>query len=414
MRPCSLRRSDDMKIATLGFDSDILEFVRVIERSPSHMLAGCFDMGDGSSAMAKVTPASFANESWEALLTDNVADLIIVASRPRSSSAIELRDNQLRKIAQGTTPLLLVQPSCQMIVAFELEMIRQDSNCLMIPFHRLLFDPHYDIAKNMVQASNDAALGQVEQLVWDRQSTARDRRSVLEVFTRDAEILRDLLGGVTHVSAMGSSDTDAGFANLGVHLTGQANRLARWSIGPVQDQAGAKLTLVGSGGSAVLQMPDEGDNVVLVHGEPVKAPSDSPFARALQSVEASKRSQTADSLPSWDDACRALELEDAVERSARRGRTIELHNEMVTERETFKSMMAAGGCGLLLWVLMLLLIAGVVEGLQLPFRDSLLWRLWPLYLFAPLGIFLLMQLLQLAVAKPDRKSNESGTVDETE
>ena len=49
----------------------------------------------------------------------------------------------------------------------------------------------------------------------------------------------------------------------------------------------------------------------------------------------------------------------------------------------------------------LLLVAGIVEGLQLPIRDSLFWRLWPVYLAAPLFIFLLMQLLQLAAAKPE-------------
>ena len=42
-----------------------------------------------------------------------------------------------------------------------------------------------------------------------------------------------------------------------------------------------------------------------------------------------------------------------------------------------------------------------MEGLQLPIRDSLFWRLWPVYLAAPLFIFLLMQLLQLAAAKPE-------------
>ena len=100
----------------------------------------------------------------------------------------------------------------------------------------------------------------------------------------------------------------------------------------------------------------------------------------------------------WDEACRSLEVTDAVERSIRRKRTIELYHEQVTEQETFKSVMAAGGCGMLLWVLMLLLIAGVVEGLHLPLRETFIWRLWPVFLFVPLAVFLALSTLAARVS----------------
>jgi hypothetical protein len=98
---------------------------------------------------------------------------------------------------------------------------------------------------------------------------------------------------------------------------------------------------------------------------------------------------------SWEEVCRSLEVTDAVERSAARRRTIELHHEPVTEQETFKSMMAAGGCGMLIWVLLCLLVVGIVEGLKIPLRDTAIWQLWPALMFAPLAVFLALQLLQL-------------------
>ena len=62
--------------------------------------------------------------------------------------------------------------------------------------------------------------------------------------------------------------------------------------------------------------------------------------------------------------------------------------------------MAVGGCGLLLWVLLLLLVAGVVEGLKLPLRHAAIWRLYPVALLAPLAFFIGLQLLKLVFRRP--------------
>ncbi|MBN02037.1 MAG: hypothetical protein CMJ77_23270 [Planctomycetaceae bacterium] len=388
-----------MRIATLGFDEELVEFVRQIERSPKHHLVGSFDAGDGASEIEAISPQTRATaESWEGLLSGTVADLVIVASRPSSAAAVEQRDDQLRKLVQAGTPMLLIQSTCQMIVAFELEMIRQDSKCVMLPYHPMLFHPAYQAIRKLVTDENTEQLGNIEQIIWNRQAVTRDRKTVLDTFTHDAIVLRDLLGNVTRIAAMVSSDSDSGFANLGVQLTGSDEQLARWSIGPVQEHSGAKLTVVGSTGSAVLAMLPNEPCQLSIDGKRKEIKETCPVNAALAWAEEHLAS---DDGSMWDQACRVMELEDAVQRSARRGRTIELYNEMVSERETFKSMMAAGGCGLLLWVMFLLLVAGIVEGLQLPIRDSLFWRLWPVYLAAPLFIFLLMQLLQLAAAKPE-------------
>ncbi|MDG2385575.1 MAG: hypothetical protein P8N76_28155 [Pirellulaceae bacterium] len=401
-----------MKIATLGYDHDLRELIRYVMATTEHTVVACFDPGAGREELAAIAPMAVnTDESWEALLTGSVADMVCVAARPEQTRQAEQRDEQLRKLVQGPSPLIIIPPSCQMIVGFELEMIRQDSECLMIPYHPVLYHPDYQRLRQIVNGAESSPLGKIEQLVWERQANHRDRSSVLHAFSRDACVLRDLLVNVSRLAAMGGSDDDNALANLGVHLTGDSDRLARWSIGPISQAAGAKLTVIGSQQTASLIMPERSfDFELLLDGVKQQAESGSPPAQLLK-VVTQEIEKSSSGTNNWEPVCRALELEEAVERSARRGRTIELHNEMVTERETFKGMMAAGGCGLLLWVMTMLLIAGIVEGLQLPIRDSFLWKLWPLILFAPLGIFLFLQLFQLAFAnrnpEPQAKASTS-------
>ena len=160
-----------MRIATLGFDEELVEFVRQIEQSPKHQLVGSFDAGDGASEIESISPQTRTTaESWEGLLSGTVADLVIVASRPSTAGAVEQRDNQLRKLVQAATPMLLIQPTCEMIVAFELEMIRQDSKCVMLPYHRMLFHPAYQAVRRLVTDANDDQLGSIEQIIWNRQA----------------------------------------------------------------------------------------------------------------------------------------------------------------------------------------------------------------------------------------------------
>src|SRR5205814_10724809 len=101
----------------------------------------------------------------------------------------------------------------------------------------------------------------------------------------------------------------------------------------------------------------------------------------------------------WLAACRDQEAAEAIDRSLARVRTIELFNEEHTEEESFKGVMAMGGCLLRVMALGVLFIAVIVEGLQLPMRGWALWRLWPLYLLVPIVAFLLLQLLQLAIKR---------------
>jgi hypothetical protein len=187
--------------------------------------------------------------------------------------------------------------------------------------------------------------------------------------------------------------------------TSPDQRIARWSSGPLRDESGLRVTLVGPRKSISAWIPD-GEHAVEL-SEPLGAmPAPPghwhPADAFLRRIALSSPGGATDAGDRWQQVCRALEVTDAVQRSVQRRRTIELYHEQVTEQETFKSVMAVGGCGMLLWVLLLMMIAGVVEGLRLPLRDTWIWQLWPVVVFAPLGVFLALQLLQLVFPRNGR------------
>jgi hypothetical protein len=131
-----------------------------------------------------------------------------------------------------------------------------------------------------------------------------------------------------------------------------------------------------------------------------------PAIRELQAAVAGRATDDG----AWLAACRDREVAEAIDRSLARGRTIELFNEEHTEEDSFKGIMAMGGCLLLVGALGVVFVATIVEGLRLPLRDWAVWRYWPIYLLVPIAAFLMLQLLMLVVKKetPDLKQLVSG------
>ncbi len=86
-----------------------------------------------------------------------------------------------------------------------------------------------------------------------------------------------------------------------------------------------------------------------------------------------------------------LELCEAVEKSIRRRRTVDVHFETGSEKSVFKSQMTAIGCGVLTWLLVGMiayLIAGAL--LDLP---KWVWHTLRILWFAPLMLFIIAQFL---------------------
>jgi myo-inositol 2-dehydrogenase/D-chiro-inositol 1-dehydrogenase len=94
------------------------------------------------------------------------------------------------------------------------------------------------------------------------------------------------------------------------------------------------------------------------------------------------------------DGTRAMELSEAVARSLRRGRTIDLHYESISEESSFKSIMTSTGCMILLAIMLMLPLALAGPPLGFP------WTIYIAYVIPPvLVLFAVLQVLRLGIRK---------------
>ena len=94
------------------------------------------------------------------------------------------------------------------------------------------------------------------------------------------------------------------------------------------------------------------------------------------------------------DGTRAMELSEAVARSLRRGRTIDLHYESISEESSFKSIMTSTGCMILLAIMLMLPLALAGPPLGFP------WTIYIAYVIPPvLLLFAVLQVLRLGIRK---------------
>jgi predicted dehydrogenase len=384
--------------ALLGIDAASLALVQAALRQ-GHHLVWAHDLAGREAEVRALAPEATLAPHWEGVLGGSIAQAVIVAPRDDDERA-----EQLRKLAAERVPLLVCHPvHSSTLLHLELDMIRRDAGGVIVPYIASRWHPAVAHVRELLAGGK---LGALEQIVCERSMPTRTRAAVLRCFMEDAPLVRQFLGEVTKVGAMASTPGEAGFANLGVQLTGPSGVLARWSVAPVADQAGAVLSIVGSRGKVTLRMPEAGGasesadaHVWHVEESPGGAPPsrfDGTGGPAL-AIDALEQALSGPTPPDdWGDAVRAAQLTEAVERSLRRGRVISLEFDEHTEEGTFKGVMATLGCGLLLLApIVSLLPAAIIHGLGWrKFGDAWLQTLGVVF-----GVFLLLQFFLLLIPK---------------
>lgn len=418
-----------MRLALLGYDDDALALVDWACSEGGHTLAAAYETGPGLSRRLAATPeAGQTSDAWESLLVRNDLDLIVVGLNfDRSllidgASAVERREDQLRKLAAAGTPLVVVHPACEAMVGYEVEMVRREARTTMLPWAPGALHPAWgELAEWLRMGSGP--LGVIERMEWVCAAEDRSRPAVLRRLVRDALAIRALVGGVRQVSASGPALAEkfdplspapkphSDLSNLQVLLRGEAATALSWKMGPVLSGAGAELTLIGTLGKAVLQMPAgepwtlAGDGNVPVF----QRYDDFCEPRAVLEAVAVLAGERSGNSP-WLAACRDLELPGVVERSLLRGRTLDLAADEPTEQQNFKGVMAAGGCLALVAALGVIGLGFVLDGMPLPFEHKYLRYLLPSALVGGLILFLASQLLGV-LAKDRRQSDQPEAPD---
>jgi hypothetical protein len=409
-----------MKLAVLGTDPDTLQLAAAAV-AEGHTIAWVGDVRpEDAQAMWALAPSlSDDSAAWELVLDRRTADAVIVG---RGVATSELRAEQLKRIAAEATPVLATHPACESVLPYyEVDMTRREMGGIVRHYNPVACQP---ILSELAQRVRDGhpAVGAIHQVMCERRASDPSRANVLKSLARDAEALAIVAGDIKRVSAIGPKIDQPSFAALQVQMTCAGPASVRWSIGsPAGGEGDTVLTLVGEHGTvqligfdATASNEPRAWQLKIVrtegHGQQTLEPYNAPLAAIRQLVEAvAKDVSHQPELSTWNAATRSMEVVDAVELSLEKGRTLDVHQQELTERLAFRGTMAAMGCGLLLvgfFVFVVVSLFGAAEGEQ---RSKLISS-WPAILLAVLAFFLLLQCAPLLVQrrKPAAETDPSN------
>ncbi|MBN8629089.1 MAG: hypothetical protein J0M17_26760 [Planctomycetes bacterium] len=375
-----------MKFAFLNADADSLPFAAAL------IAAGDVPvLIDASPQAASLVIAADLDvrrcAEWEEALACG-ADYVLVGGGGSETVRLE----QLQRLAQESVAAMFVHPQSASTLAYlELDMHRQATNTAIVPL---------EATRHREEIARLTELGHCDEVIVEHRSRVTSREEVLRRFVRDIGAIRRLTGPCEKVSAMGSLGAEGATGQIGVQISTTSGALIRWTFGPTRDAEAVTWRVLCNDATAEIAIDAAGARRLQItrsgQAEPAAEYSQ---GDAEQAAAEAVRAAVADSNSDlWREALADLELVEAVERSLRRGRTVELFHEEASEEGTFHGVMAAGGCLILMLGIGLAIAATMVGRFKFAIAD-----IWPKALLAVMGLFLLLQLLKFAFPPRDAK-----------
>ena len=405
-----------MQLGVWNAGPEAFRLLADVPTSSGHRITTIAGDGTWTTQLGHAHPDARQVSSWEEMLHDPQLDAVLVGSEDDAGD----REDGLRKLVQAGGCIILEHPVGDPLFALELEMIRTDSDALIITYLPDTLDlPTFDARRsgNAAPEVQDSAtsfrfwrppVDAMRELVWDRNEMSESGTDVVTgQLARDLLWMRLWLGPFAEISAM----TPAG--NLGNSLSLHAKtvdgRLVRWSTTPNKART-AELTVYGQTGIAhhTLTLSQHEEQTPWRPDDESLVDSSAPHDGAPLLSDWHKAMEQKKPPWPWEVTCQSLLMLDGVTHSLERGRTVSLRNEPVTEHDTFRGMMAAVGCSLVLVCPIILFLIALVEGVGIPMRQFTIWRSWPILLLIPLIAFLGLQGLQLVYRYGDVGENSDG------
>jgi myo-inositol 2-dehydrogenase/D-chiro-inositol 1-dehydrogenase len=322
--------------------------------------------------------------------------------------ALETRAEALRRVAASGLPAICLHPpGADSEAYYQVAMSREETGAVLVPD---LIDRLHPGVAALRQALERNEIGSYRSLGFESPADPAEG-GLLAGFSRAVDLTRALLGEIEAVNATGDPPGEAPDQSLIVQLRAAGGRRAEVRLWPGLSQsepAPARLALNGARASLTLELPTAAESLARL----VKRTSD-----GSQSVTDLEPFDPRDALldvladaldgrachPDLDDGTRAMELTEAVVRSLRRGRTIELFHEQISEEGIFTTVMTSVGCMLLLGAVFVLPLALVGPALGFP------WTIYVAYAIPPiLIVFILMQTLRFAARGKAGKVEQAG------
>lgn len=387
-----------MKLALLGVDETAKLAAISVAAGDQHEISIVCAASDEAAEILQSNPAAKLEPEWESLLLGRDFDLLLVAASQEPSA---LRDEQLRRLVQESVPTVVVQPAAEAILLHELAMIQHDTKSILAAWNPVLGHPAW---QQIGQSLPDVAAGEISQVSFYRSLSDAKWPQVMWQIGRDAQWIRQLIGPPDRVTALAPELREDELQNLVVTFVGRTAAMAQWSL--ARGASDDIIKIETPTGSAVWKPACDGSCVIAIESK--ESPAEIQMSAAdceraqgqnlIKFLEDALAGRNVDL--SFEDATRAVELAEAAHECNRRSRTIHLHYEQHNEQQTFKSMMAAGGCLLLLGVLVVLGASIMIDSIGAPVRNNPWWRIWPVYLLSPIVLFLLAQTLWRVFATP--------------
>lgn len=425
-----------MRFALFGDGPVALSLARAVSLNPAHQLIRV--VGEPGLAFG-IAQSGFHGRflrHWEELLTDADVDAVIISTEGAETQQAMRQIIQSGKLVL-ITPDLVEQPE----LFYELALVEVERPGTLFP---LLALRGHSLVLKLQELLAQNALGEVRHLELDRKivpsATGHSAALLTESdlthpFLTDADLLDALCGPYDQVTASRSGNASDGYSRATVTLGGQNAPQAIWTAVVSSADHEWRLIVTADAGIAVLEGdPEFGDFSLTVQqpGKPAESEEsvvdsgpwllEQFIACQVVSLESRLQADGRDTpaeagtpteprpprsrLPSlWTQFAHVVELVEAVGRSVRRRRTIDVNFEPPSERGIFKTQMTAVGCTLMMLTLAAVVIYAVLEAavnLAPPLRRALVTLI-----FAPLLVFLALQFL-VFVTRPGSRHGRGG------
>jgi predicted dehydrogenase len=381
-----------MNVVIVGNGDEELDWARWVLEQDDLRLGAAFP-GFSEPGMDAVARASDLDD----LLARPATDIAIVGG------PIELRGEHLRRCAaEGMAVICLHPPGADSEAYYQVALSRAETGAVIVPDLPLRLHPG---VATLRETMSSGALGTFRGIRLEAVAEGDGVDLVRVVFPRLVDVVRALLGEIEGLSATGDPPGDHPDLELIVQLRAAEKQRAELRIRSGHESTN-RLTLSGVSGTWTLEFDSllEQPAVLVRHsssGQPERQtlerwdPHAAIFSSLLAACGIGGAALPAGG-PSLHDATRAMELAEATARSLRKGRTVDLYYEPISEEASFKSVMTSTGCMLFIGSMLILPLA--LAGPPLGFG----WTIYIAYLIPPLLVlFVILQTLRFAVRKPE-------------
>jgi predicted dehydrogenase len=317
----------------------------------------------------------------------------------------ELRSEGLRRVAGAGLPALCLHPpGPDADPYYQVALSRQETGAVVVPDLPARLHP---AMADLREAVAGRTIGAFKGLRFEMPVEPGGGNLARTAFPRAVDVVRALVGEIDAVTATGDPPGPDPTEGLVVQMLGPDARRAEvrlWS-GPGEPE---RLIVTGAEGSLTLEVgpgfvgPGRLVRRTASGGEPEVAelpPWDPKEAMLSAFAEAAGGREVR---PDLLDGMRSLEVAGGVIRSLRRGKTIDLHYEVVSEAGNFKAVMTSVGCLLIVGTLFVLPVALAGPALGINATLLLAYGVLPV-----LVLFVMLQALRFAVKNPSEAAPAS-------